>query len=103
MSDKGYTTIPDWMLSLDLDIYEVIILAVIYGFSQDGESSFTGSQNYLAWKAKCSRAKVARALPKLVEMGLIHKKDVTIRGVNLCEYRVYLSDTGCISGRHNKL
>ena len=97
MSDKGYTTIPDWMLSLDLDIYEVIILAVIYGFSQDGESSFTGSQNYLAWKAKCSRAKVARALPRLVEMGLIHKKDVTIRGVNLCEYRVCLSDTGCIS------
>ena len=38
MSEKGYTTIPDWMLSLDLDIYEVIILAVIYGFSQDGES-----------------------------------------------------------------
>ena len=97
MSDKGFTTIPDWMLSLDLDIYEVIILAVIYGFSQDGESSFTGSQNYLAWKAKCSRAKVARALPRLVEMGLIHKKDVTIRGVNLCEYRVCLSDTGCIS------
>jgi len=98
MSDKGFTTIPDWMLSLDLDIYEVIILAVIYGFSQDGESSFTGSQNYLAWKAKCSRAKVSRALPKLVEMGLIKKKDVTVRGVNLCEYRVYLSDTGCISG-----
>lgn len=97
MSDKGYTVIPDWMLTLDLDIYEVIILAVIYGFSQDGESSFTGSQNYLARKAKCSRAKVSRALPKLVEMGLIHKKDVTVRGVNLCEYRVYLSDTGCIS------
>lgn len=98
MSEKGYTVIPDWMLTLDLDIYEVIILAVIYGFSQDGESSFTGSQSYLAKKAKCSRAKVARALPKLVELGLIHKKDVTVRGVNLCEYRVYLSDTGCISG-----
>lgn len=95
MSDKGYTTIPDWMLSLDLDIYEVIILAVIFGFSQDGESSFTGSQKYLAWKAKCARSKVAKALPKLVEMGLIDKKDVDFRGINLCEYRVSSRWMGC--------
>ena len=37
MDLKGYTNIPDWMLSLDLDVYETIILAVIYGFSQDGD------------------------------------------------------------------
>lgn len=97
MELKGYTNIPDWMLTLDLDVYETIILAVIYGFSQDGESTFKGSQNYLAKKAKCSRAKVARTLPKLVDMGLIQKHDKDINGVHLCEYRVYLTDTGCIS------
>ena len=43
MEHTGYTNIPDWMLSYDLDIYETIILAVIYGFSQDGESTFKGS------------------------------------------------------------
>ena len=96
MTLKGYTNIPDWMLTLDLDVYETIILAVIYGFSQDGESTFKGSQNYLAKKAKCSRAKVARTLPKLVDMGLIQKYDKDINGVHLCEYRVYLTDTGCI-------
>lgn len=95
MSDKGFTTIPDWMLSLDLDIYEVFILAVIYGFSQDGESSFTGSQNYLAWKAKCSRRKVTMVLPKLVEMGLIKKEDVSIQGIHLCRYKVCIPFTGC--------
>lgn len=111
MSDKGYTTIPDWMLSLDLDIYEVIILAVIYGFSQDGESSFTGSQNYLAWKAKCTRRKVTMVLPKLVERGLVKKEDVSIQGIHLCRYRVCIpftgcechSQGGCECGSHNKL
>ena len=95
MDLKGYTNIPDWMLSLDLDVYETIILAVIYGFSQDGDSTFSGSQNYLAEKSKCSRSKVARTLPKLVEMGLIDKIDKEVRGVKMCEYKVCLRDTGC--------
>lgn len=95
MELKGYTNIPDWMLSLDLDVYETLILAVIYGFSQDGESTFAGSQNYLARKAKCTRRKVAMALPKLVEMGLILKIDKDVRGIKLCEYRVSPSFIGC--------
>ena len=95
MELKGYTNIPDWMLSLDLDVYETIILAVIYGFSQDGESTFAGSQNYLARKAKCTRRKVAMALPKLVEMGLVIKVDKDVRGIHLCEYKVSPVFTGC--------
>jgi len=95
MELKGYTNIPDWMLSLDLDVYETIILAVIFGFSQDGESTFSGSQNYLARKAKCTRRKVAMALPKLVEMGLVIKIDKDVRGIKLCEYRVSPAFTGC--------
>lgn len=88
MELKGYTNIPDWMLSLDLDVYETIILAVIFGFSQDRDSTFSGSQNYLARKAKCTRRKVAMALPKLVDMGLVIKIDKDVRGIKLCEYRV---------------
>lgn len=95
MGLKGYTNIPDWMLSLDLDVYETIILAVIYGFSQDGDSTFAGSQNYLARKAKCTRRKVAMALPKLVEMGLVIKIDKDVRGIKLCEYRVSPAFIGC--------
>lgn len=95
MELKGYTNIPDWMLSLDLDVYETIILAVIYGFSQDGESTFAGSQNYLAKKAKCTRRKVAMVLPKLVEMGLLIKIDKDVRGIRLCEYKVSPTFMGC--------
>ena len=88
MELKGYTNIPDWMLSLDLDVYETIILAVIYGFSQDGDSTFAGSQSYLAKKAKCTKRKVAMALPNLVEKGLLIKIDRDVRGLHLCEYKV---------------
>lgn len=95
MELKGYTNIPDWMLSLDLDVYETIILAVIFGFSQDGDSTFAGSQNYLARKAKCTRRKVAMALPKLVEMGFVIKIDKDVRGIKLCEYRVSPAFIGC--------
>ena len=88
MELKGYTNIPDWMLSLDLDVYETIILAVIFGFSQDGDSTFAGSQSYLAKKAKCTKRKVAMALPNLVEKGLIIKIDREVRGLHLCEYKI---------------
>lgn len=97
MDLKGYTNIPDWMLSFDLDVYETVILAVIFGFSQDGESTFAGSQNYLARKAKCSRRKVAMALPKLVEMGFIIKIDKEVRGIKLCEYKASHIFIGCES------
>lgn len=88
MMSSGYTTIPDWMLELDLDAHETIILAVIYGFSQDGESTYKGTQKYLAGKAKCSMRKVANALGSLVEKKLIEKIDIDIRGIHLCEYKV---------------
>lgn len=88
MGYNGYTNIPDWMLSLELDVYETIILAVIYGFSQDGESTYKGTQQYLADKAKCSKRKVGTALVNLVNRKLIQKIDVDIRGIHLCEYKV---------------
>lgn len=88
MDLKGYTNIPDWMLELDLDVYETIILAVIYGFSQDGDSSFKGSRRYLSSKAKCSLSKVEKGLKHLVELKLVNKTEVDVRGMKLYEYQI---------------
>ena len=92
---KGFTTILDDMLTLDLDLTETMVYAIIFGFSQDGESAFTGSQAYLAKKCKCSRHKVITSLSKLVERGLVAKTDRTINGIKFCEYRVSPMGTGC--------
>lgn len=91
---QGYTTIPDWMLEYDINIYETLILAVIYGFSQDGESRFQGSLAYLAKKAKCNKRTAMRALQSLMDKGLIEKIDRTINGVHLCDYRWCTKVTG---------
>lgn len=98
MAMKGtYTAIQDWMLDLKLDVWETIAYAVIFGFSQDGESTFTGSLAYLSRKMMCSRAKTINALKHLVELGLVQKISIIRNGVKFCEYRAYLPETGGIS------
>lgn len=84
------------MLDLGLDVWETIAYAVIFGFSQDGESTFTGSLAYLSRKMMCSRGKTISALKRLVELGLVQKIDITRNGVKFCEYRAYLPSTGGI-------
>ena len=113
MASRGFITIPDWMHDLDLDVYETIILAIIFGFSQDGDSRFSGSQNYLARKAKCSRRKVVNCLENLLSKGFIEKFDVNVRGMHLCEYKfkdgvcdaqgVHLVHRGCECDAHNNI
>lgn len=93
MIRRSYTVIPDWMLDLDLDLWETVILAVVYGFSQDGESVFNGSWNYLRRKAKCSRDKVAKSLRRLEELGYIAKRDIYRDNVHFCQYRFVLGGT----------
>ena len=113
MASMGFITIQDWMYDLDLDVYETIILAIIFGFSQDGNSRFSGSQNYLARKAKCSRRKVVNCLENLLSKGFIEKFDVNVRGIHLCEYAfkasafdaqgVHQVHRGCECGAHNNI
>lgn len=92
----SFVVIQDWMLDLDLDLTETVIFAVIWGFSQDGESRFRGSWRYLQNTAKCSRAKVSRSLKMLVENGYVKKVDKVTGGVKLCEYYI---ETGGITER----
>ena len=76
----SYITIQGFMVSeLGLSGASLIIYAVIYGFSQDGESCFQGSRQYLANWCGCSISGVKKCLRQLQEAGLIeqihHSKD----------------------------
>ena len=49
MKDTNFISIQGWMRTeLNLSGNELLVYAIIYGFSQDGESKFTGSRQYLA-------------------------------------------------------
>ena len=74
MKENTYITIQSWMITdLDLKGNELIVYATIFGFSQDGESRFKGSRQYLAEWCNSTTRSVQTALNSLVEKGLIQK------------------------------
>lgn len=87
MENRGYIVIQDWMLDLPLSLVETTIYAIVYGFSQDGESSYSGSLGYLARKSKVSKDTARRALQALVEGGYIERNEVVKNGIKFNLYR----------------
>lgn len=86
-SDENYAVIQGWMLKqLNLKGNELLIYAIIYGFSQDGAGEFTGSLQYLADWTNSTRNGVSKCLKSLVSKGYIKKNCKVINGVKHCEY-----------------
>lgn len=74
IKDSNYITVQGWMINhLDLKPNEVLIYAVIFGFSQDGNGCFDGSLSYLCAVTKSTKPTVISALKKLVDQGLVIK------------------------------
>lgn len=53
---------------------ELIVYAIICGFSQDGKSKFNGSWKYLASWCNVTEREIAKVLKKLVDKELIIKE-----------------------------
>ena len=94
ISDGTYITIQWWMRTdLNLSGNELIVYAIIYGFSQNKQGEFTGSAQYLADWVGCTRRTVMTILNKLVEAKLISKTELIL---NNNEKRVsYHAERGC--------
>lgn len=88
VKDNNFITIQGWMRTkLDLKGNELLAYAVIYGFSQDGNSKFTGSRKYLAEWCGCSMATIDRTLNSLVDKGFISRTScATKHGYRAVEY-----------------
>lgn len=104
---SNYITILGWMVSdLKLRGNALLTYAIIYGFSQNGDDSYTGSRQYLAEWTNSTVQNVSRCLKKLLEDGLIIKKENVINGVKFCEYKAVVPEllpvTKC-SGGSNKM
>lgn len=89
MEPDTYTIIPDSFLDLDLGLTltETVILSVIHGFCQDGESDFHGSYSYLSRKAKITRRQAISLVDNLVRKGLVRKEIREVNGVKTCSMR----------------
>lgn len=89
VTDKNYIVIQSFMVSeLGLKGNELLIYAIIFGFSQTAGQAFYGSLTYLESWTNSTRPTVISSLKSLVEKGLIEKGEQTINGVKRCSYRV---------------
>lgn len=78
---QSYITILDWMVEkYHLKGNELIAYALIYGFSQDGESEYKGSYGYLCKWLGVDRATAIRILKRLESKGLLTKRQALADG-----------------------
>jgi len=89
MKENNYITIPAFLRTrLDLKGSELIITALIYGFSQDGNSWFMGKTGYVAEWAGITDKNVLRCLKSLTEKGILEKKEIFVNNkAKRCYYR----------------
>lgn len=93
--ENNYITIQGWMITkLNLSGNELITFALIFGFSQDGNSEFTGSLSYLCSWLNCSKPTAIRSLKELMKKGLIVKTEHKMAGMTFYRYKVQFEGGG---------
>jgi predicted transcriptional regulator len=94
IKDGNFINIQSWMVTeLKLKGNELLCYASIFGFSQDGETRFTGSLSYLAEWTNSSKQTIMTTLKSLAKKGLIVKEEIIKNNVKFCEYYAKNLDT----------
>lgn len=94
VKDNNFITIQGWMRNqLNLKGYELIIYALIYGFSQDGNSKFSGTRRYVAEWCGCSMRTVDNTLASLLAKKLLVKHEKYVNGIRMCDYTATSPET----------
>lgn len=87
MKSENYIVIQGWMRTeLGLKGNDLLVYAIIYGFTQAESQRFTGSLGYLAEWCGATKQGIIGNLKKLLERGLIQREDRYINGVKYVEY-----------------
>lgn len=85
---ERYICIQEFMVrDLGLKGNELIVYALLYGFSQDGEQYFSGSLNYIANWINASKSTAQSIVKSLLGKGFLVKKDNYVNNVKFCEYK----------------
>ena len=95
IKDENYIVINGWMINhSDMNLMELVLYAVIQGFSQDGNSKFTGALSYLCDVTGKSKNTVSAALNGLLGKHLIVKEERWENNLKFCHYYTVYSRTG---------
>ena len=74
MKKSYFFTIQDWMVQdLKLRGADLLVFAVIYGFTQGAQGIFSGTGHYIAYITGLSRQSVVRSLDVLVSKQYVQK------------------------------
>lgn len=87
MKADSFVVIQSWMcVELELKGNDLLIFALIHGFSQDGESRFSGSRSYIANTFNISLPTVDKSIKNLINKNLIQQHRIEKNGVVFNEY-----------------
>lgn len=87
MQEGTFITIQSFMRTkLNLKGNELLVYAIIYGFSQDRRSVFSGSAKYLAEWIGIDKRNIYKILRSLCNKKLLIKINKEVNGVSLCDY-----------------
>lgn len=85
--NENYIVIQGFMINqLHLKGNELLVYAIIYGFSQEDNQVYSGSLQYLANWTNSTKQGVQKNLKALIDKGYIAKKEKFINGVKFVEY-----------------
>lgn len=88
LHEHNYFNVQSFMVKdLGLKGNELVVFAVIYGFSQAEDQAYTGGLQYLADWTNSTKQGVIKNLKSLIDKGYITKNERYINGVKICEYR----------------
>lgn len=88
VKEANHICIHGWMVTLlNLSGNDLMVYAIIYGYSQGGNGWFEGSRQYLADWCNSTVRGIQKNLDKLVSADLLEKRIVEVQGVKFCNYR----------------
>ena len=91
IKNENFFQINGWMTNeLKLKGVSLMLYAIIFGFTQDGETQFEGSRQYLCDFTGVSKPTVDKALNELIESNLIIKISETKNSITFNKYKANL-------------
>lgn len=84
----SYIVITDDFNGKGLKLIDKIILALIYGYCQEGQGIFIGTTTYMSEYLECTRPTVSEALKRLCGRGLLEKGQIVENGTVKITYKI---------------